>query len=264
MPSHGVQATILALLLAGLAAHAAGQSRTDAATLAVRILDDSTGKPLPGAHVQVGDRLGAYTDSAGRARVTGIPPGSLVVSFGRLGYGTERIVVQFEASANVQTDVRLTPEAVPLAPVAVAVPGRDPVLAGLGFYQRQSLELGTFIAGERLEAVARGSNRLTDALLDVPGIRVARNGIPQRYGYVIASSRGAVSLQLKCFPPVYIDGVKRDYITGSIDPDVNTLVPLGDVLGIEVYPDATLSPIAYERSPCGLVLIWTKQRGAHS
>ena len=35
---------------------------------------------------------------------------------------------------------------------------------------------------------------------------------------------------------------------------------LTDILGIEVYGDAALSPFEYDRSPCGLVVIWTKRR----
>jgi len=256
------RALLPALLLLALAAPAqtAAQARSGPATLTARILDDATGKPIPGAHVTVGERLGAYADSGGVARVTGIPAGGLVVAFGMLGYGTERIVVQFEPGAAVETDVRLTPEAVPLAPVAAVAPGRDPVLARIGFYDRASKKVGTFIFGERLDKTSRGSNRLTDALLAVPGIRITNNGRRDRYGLVIASSRGTVSFNLRCYPPVYIDGTKVEYIEGYADPNVNSLVPLTDILGIEVYGDAALSPFEYDRSPCGLVIIWTKRR----
>ncbi len=230
------------------------------ATLTARILDDATGKPVPGAHVLVGLHLGAYADSTGIARVTGIPAGNNVVTFGMLGYATERILVQFEAGASVESDVRLMPEAVPLSPLSATIPGRDPVLSGLGFFERASKKVGVFIYGERLEKVQKGSNRLTDALLGVPGIRISNNGRRDRYGLVILSSRGTVSFNLRCYPPVYIDGTLVNYIEGYNDPDVNRLVPLNDILGIEVYGDASLSPFEYDRSPCGLVVIWTKRR----
>ncbi len=254
-------AILLALAAAALRpASASAQAQPAPVTLTARIVDDATGKPIPGAHVQVG-ALGAYADSAGVARVTGIPVGNLVVSFGMLGYGTERILVQFEPGANVETDVRLTPEAVPLAPVAAVAPGRDPVLARLGFYDRASKKIAVFISGERLEKIQRGSNRLTDALLGVPGIKIASNAKGfGRYGLIIMSSRGSVSFNLKCYPPVYIDGTLVNYIENYANPDVNALVPLNDILGIEVYGDASLSPFEYDRSPCGLVAIWTKRR----
>ncbi len=248
------------LLLAGVLLSAAPAAAQNRATLTARIIDDATGKPLPGAHVLVGPTLGAYADSTGTVRVTGIPAGNSVVTFGMLGYGTERIVVQFEPGANVESDVRLTPEAVPLAPVSADVPGRDPVLSRLGFFERASKKVGQFIYGERLEKIQKGSNRLTDALLGVPGIRIANNGRRERYGLVIISSRGTVSFNLRCYPPVYIDGTLVNYIQGYNDPDVNTLVPLNDILAIEVYGDAALSPFEYDRSPCGLVVIWTKRR----
>ncbi len=248
------------LLLAGACLAPAPGAGQDMATLTARILDDATGKPIPGAHVLVGLHLGAYADSTGTARVTGIPAGNSVVTFGMLGYATERILVQFEAGARVESDVRLTPEAVPLQPVSAAIPGRDPVLTGLGFYERASKKIGTFIYGDRLAKAARGSNRLSDVLLDVPGIKITNNGRRDRFGLVIQSARGSVSFNLKCYPPVYLDGNKAEYMSWSIDPDVNSIVPLNDVLGIEVYPDAALSPFEYDRSPCGIVVIWTRRR----
>lgn len=259
------RALLPAILLAVAAAAgrpvpARAQAKPEPATLTARILDDATGKPIPGAHVTVG-ALGAYADSAGVARVTGIPVGNIVVTFGMLGYGTERILVQFEAAASVETDVRLTPEAVPLAPVAAVAPGRDPVLSGIGFYERASRRLGVFIAGERLEKIQRGSNRLTDALRGVPGIKITSNARGRdRFGLIIMSSRGSVSFNVKCFPPVYVDGTLVNYLEGYTDPDVNSVVALNDILGIEVYGDASLSPFEYDRSPCGLVVIWTKRR----
>ncbi len=265
----------LLLLLAGVALLAtsgrvSAQEKAAPATLTARILDDATGKPIAGARVTVGTRLGAYTDSMGVARVGGIPAGPIEVVVGRIGYSTEKLSLQVEAGALFEAELRLTPAPVPLAEMKVTAAGRDPDLTRLGYYDRLTRGFGTFIAGERLAAVARRSNRLSDALLDVPGFRVVSNSVvkrtprPHGLGLVISSTRGDVSVLRQCFPPLYIDGMKLEYIQSYAEPNVNSVLPLNDVLGIELYPNAIVAPQEYDRSSCGLVLIWTKRQGLES
>jgi len=267
--------TLLIAMVWLLPADSSGQARptpvkSPAAQVSVHVYDDSSGTPLAGAHLVVlGKNLGAYSDANGLVRINGIPPGPHHLSLSMLGYATTGIDVEFDAGAVVEAELRLAPAPVPLPPLDVTAAGglrRDPTLAQLGFYDRQRYMGGgaTFIAGERLEALTRRSSRLTDAFQQVAGIRVGRN--PKGTGLVLLSSRRGFTETgvLRCYPQVYVDGMNTRYFdpergkAQTDNVDVNRLVSLQDVSGIEVYPGEP-SPVEYEKNSCGIVLIWTRR-----
>jgi hypothetical protein len=271
---HAAGAALLALAaLLPLAGDVLGQAQPGTTTtLVVRVLDDATGRPVAGAQVTVsGAGVGASTDRKGTVRLEGIPPGGRTVTVSSLGYAADSVQVAFEAGTPVQAELRLAPQPVSLKGIIAAGEPGDRALLANGFYQRARLGGATFIAGERLAGVARKTNRLTSALENVPGLHV----VPNKHGtgMILVSTRGVVSFNKQCYPIVYLDGIRANYdVTRggsskggfdsmSDDADLNQLMPLNDVAGIEVYQGAANVPYEYERNPCGVVLVWTKRGG---
>ncbi len=249
--------TALALVLTWGPTTVVGQS-AKTATLSARVVDDSTGEAINGAHVVVGGiGRGAYTDSSGALRVERITPGRRMLSFGMLGYRTEMVVVDFERGAQVEADVRLTPDAIPLAGIEVTARGRDRYLARVGVYDRVRTG-GKAYFGAEFEERARRVSALHQLFWRIPGLQVS----PNRYGdgYVLGSSRGRVSLTLTCVPDVFLDGLETRYFTLSDHPDIDRLVPPSNVAAIEVYAGPAEAPMEFgSTNSCGLVLIWTKR-----
>jgi hypothetical protein len=256
-----------------LAGAARAQARPDSTTtLAVRVLDDATGRPVAGAQVSISDtRLRGATDRKGVARLDRVPAGGRTVKVTSLGYATDSMQVAFEPGTPVEAELRLAPQPVSLKGIVAAGEPGDRGLRASGFYDRARLGGATFIAGERLAGVARRTNRLSSALENVQGLHVVPN--KRGTGVILVSTRGVVSFNKECYPVVYLDGIRANYdVTRggrskggldsmSDDADLNALVPLGDVAGIEIYQGAANVPYQYERNPCGVVLVWTKRGG---
>jgi carboxypeptidase family protein len=81
----------LAVLAFALAAalHAAPAEAQDARPVTVtgRVVDRNTGQPVAAARVEFWDRrLSAYSDTAGRFTIAGVPPGTHAVRVTRIGY----------------------------------------------------------------------------------------------------------------------------------------------------------------------------------
>jgi hypothetical protein len=153
--------TLLALLAApGLAAQ-------ESSAVAGIVVDAATGQPVPDVGVGF-DRLEllAYTDSAGRFRIEGVPAGSRSFVFRHLAYGEHsREVVVGEGGAPLELEVRISQDAIELSPLVVDVlsPAERRRL-GSGFAMR---ELGF----EEIQEAQRQGLQLEDLVRRVPGIR---------------------------------------------------------------------------------------------
>ncbi|HET9983238.1 MAG TPA: TonB-dependent receptor [Longimicrobiales bacterium] len=84
------------------------------------VTDEATQAPLSGAIVQLrGTGLGVLTDAAGRFRITGVAPGTYVVSAQRIGSREASERVEVGAGAAARVELRLATEAVALPTVVV-------------------------------------------------------------------------------------------------------------------------------------------------
>ena len=249
-----------------LIARAQSGAGNGSARLVITVTDATTGARLAGVGILVaGTASPVLTDSVGVARVGGVPPGLRKITGSALGFEDGSISVDFEQNTIVQADLRLRARPVSLQPLAVTGEARDPALVRSGFYERERRGGATFIAGARLEAVARRSNLFTAALMEVPGIWVGQNRTGT--GLILYSSRG--SILNECYPRVFVDGFDIHYL----DPekprmdrdhaDINRLISLAEIAAIEVYGGEPM-PVELEKSPCGLVLVWTKHGRSES
>ena len=107
---------------------ARGQTQVDsqsAVTISGRVTDEA-GKPLKDAIVEVeGLRLYTQPDSAGRFRLTGVPPGRHQINAKSIGYHEAILPVQFARGEQVELDFVLEEATIPFAGMEAPLPPED-------------------------------------------------------------------------------------------------------------------------------------------
>ena len=101
----------------------------------------------------------------------------------------------------------------------------------------------------REEIDARPSSRLSDSLMDVPGLQVVRD-----------NKRSVLLGRGRCRMRIFVDGVEMG---AEIDATINIdMVPPDWVEVAEVYTGLASVPVEYSQGfeSCGVVLIWTRRR----
>ena len=164
MPSFCRSITLLSLL-APVAP--AGLSAQDTGVVIGIVIDARTGVPVPDVAVALdGLQLLASTDSTGRFRLDPVPAGSRMLSFRHLAYGEHsRTVVVEEGGASLELEVRISQEAIELAPLVVDV---------MSEAERRRLASGSPVRElgfEEIQEAQRQGLLLSDLLRRVPGIR---------------------------------------------------------------------------------------------
>ncbi|MES2097707.1 MAG: TonB-dependent receptor [Pseudomonadota bacterium] len=159
-----------ALLLAGVATPAF------AADVAGRVIDPTTGAPLPGATVRVGDKV-ATADDSGVFTIKDIPAGPVQLQISYIGFAT---VTRDATSSD-------TPELVdfPLDP-ALADTGKDIVITGTRAADRRALQAKKVSNNIQDSLNANDVGKLPDqnvaeAVRRLPGISVANDQGEGRY-----------------------------------------------------------------------------------
>lgn len=229
----------------------------------VGTVSDADGSPLAGAEVELNGEVSVLTDEDGGFRLTAAP----------VAWGTNRLSVRHLSYADESDDFwigdpdRTVPFDVTLQPAPVEVAGvvaggarrPDPALAIPGFREREASTNGHFI--DRTELEENNPSSMLDVLRGVPGLRMSAH--PE--GTEIRLTRRTRSLSFRgpdadrCMSPVfYVDGVQAGGSRGEY-VEVETLVNLEDVAGIEVYNGAARIPTVFNTmgSGCGVIAIWT-------
>jgi hypothetical protein len=195
----------------------------------------------------VGRENRTLTNAQGRFAVDGLAPGVVVLRFARLGYAPRTATVIVQPGRTVEVAVTMAVQPLELAAIDVTV--RSRTLEQNGFYERSDGGLGTHFSPAELGSL--GANLVSEALLGrVPGVRVeeafAAGGTTR-----LLSRRGSVPGLEECALAVFLDGMQL----GDADLD---LFPLDAIEAIEVYHGIETPP-RYAVTPCGAVLLWTKQ-----
>jgi hypothetical protein len=251
------------------------------------VLDQFTNRPVRGADVAlVGERgkvvARAMTGDDGRFALS-IPKFSgYHLEVNGLGYASFTTKIFFaDSTQDVSAQVDLAPDAIKLEGLEVTTRAVERKLRLAGFYKREAKHVGYFIGPEEIHE--KVVNRITDAFYGIPGIQVRPvSSVGGNEGWEV-TARGAETQSFTggvCLPSVLLDGVVlrnggsalRDQTIAHVtqaatDPmkDVGTwyqLIDPSDVAAIEVYPGAAGLPVqaAGSVSPCGAILIWTKDR----
>jgi hypothetical protein len=248
---------------ASLAAPAQGQRVSIDGAVSGRVVQEGTGEPIPQAYVRVLDAKRrtldtAYTDDDGRFTFPRLRPGPFALRVRGLGYAEITTPYwQVRTGESLDVTVRLDPTAILLAPLEITARSRSesPMLAG--FYNRKDRGIGgTFFS--RADIERRNPSKLTDLLVEVPGLRLEGGGA--QGDRVATFSRSLFSPGGgECHVQVFVDGVQARGQGVPLD-DLATPAVLE---GIEIYrglatvPPEFLSPEAR----CGVIALWTRRGG---
>ena len=252
----------------------ASQGALSQATLrgVVRI---KAGNPLEAAEVQLRPSgLQAKTAADGRFTIAKIPAGDYLVFVRAVGYqpvqadaefrGTDTLTVTFELEHSVQVLESLHVEA-----PATHVGSK---LATVGFDDRRKASLGgRFLTREDL--VKREHSPLSNVLRMVSGMNLVRRRSECGDGFAPANSRGVARRWLPwmtcnggfamppvCYMTIYLDGVRIWAWGQSEIPDIDQVIAVNEVEGIEVYNGPAELPMQFQAtgSACGAVLLWSR------
>ena len=230
---------------------ASGQARPRGnGVLTGRVLDPN-GAPLANARVAVeSDEASAITDNSGAFRLTGLRPGTRLVSVRRIGFSSKDVPVDVSAAAERSVTVTLERYVAILDAVRVNAI-RDIGLQRVGFSDRQRSAFGKFFGPEEIEK--RNPQRLSTLLETSASLRTGTNAVGKRY--ISGRQGGCVAY--------FVDGMRWS----STDPTDIEMSPdsflSGAELGaVEIY-DALSAPAEYTRfsnrgEPCAVVVVWTK------
>jgi hypothetical protein len=241
-----------------------------------RVLADSGRAPIGRADLSI-PRLGlsTTTDSTGRYRLQGIPPGDHLLVTRGLGYRPDTSMLEMDDGLTISKDVTLARDPQALAPALVtAAEVKRTRLDLVGFNARREKGVGRFVDRETFE---RQENGRTSTIL--AGVTKVLQG---RGGAAWAASTRAVNKGTCAFCPppprdrmdvakgatpnacyldVYLDGALVFDASQPSAPlfNLNQLRP-AEIEGVEVFTSASQMPPEYNRTSggCGVLLIWTR------
>lgn len=223
--------------------------QSGAVTVTGRVVT-SDGSPVSDARVYIpGAGAVTRTDANGYYNLTGVPDGPQEVVIRRRGYAPTRVEAKFSTKARdrernrVNVTLLTQPEAATLA----SQQARDSAaLARVGFLQREDRIRGAYFLTPSDVASTR-ANRVSDLFRQVP-VLIETTGPA---GTVLRGAQGCLA--------TYVDGVRwRSMFPGDLD----TYVPVNDVVAAEVYPPGQLPPPPFNqlvnRVNCTTLAIWTR------
>jgi CarboxypepD_reg-like domain/TonB-dependent Receptor Plug Domain len=224
--------------------------RRDLVSSSVRgvVVDGHTSQPISDASVILhGTKLNTVTDDAGRFVFDDVPAGRWVLEIQHIAYQTRSDTIEVKAGNDMFVEASMSEAAIPLQPLVVTV--RPQKLVAVGFYERKSRGIGTYIT--RDDIIKRHVERLSDLLSSVAGLRrtINNDGTSQ------INMRGVKTIATRCDTQYFLDGVPADI--GVLGPDI---VPIRDIEGIEIYKGSSELPMQFDvgRAMCGAILIWTR------
>ena len=208
------------------------------------------GTPVANARVYVpGTGAATRTDANGNFALAGVTAGPQSVVVRRAGYAVVRTDAKFSTKpsdrARNRIDVVLPTESEAAADVAQ----RERDVAGLekiGFSQRQSTMRGAYFLSPDDIAEMKPS-RVSDIFRGTPVVFES----PGPYGPVLRGAQGCLL--------TYVDGLPwRSMFPGDLDTDI----PVRDVVAAEVYPPGQTPPAPFFRASlrrnCTTIGLWTR------
>ncbi|HET7563525.1 MAG TPA: carboxypeptidase regulatory-like domain-containing protein [Gemmatimonadaceae bacterium] len=206
------------------------------------------GDPLDDVELAIpGSDARATTDRSGRFTLADLAPGTFTLEARHVGFAPARVIVDLKSHDTTTVTVRLDKQVAVLNTVHVygrRVPSRTSLT---GFLERRQRGFGHFITKQDIEN--QHAFYLSDLLRRVPGVQVVPN---QGFGHTVMM-RGGGGFG-SCQPVVYMDGVR---VFADAIGDIDWLVDVQDVTGVEVYTGPEEAPPQYQGDGCGSMVIWT-------
>jgi hypothetical protein len=210
------------------------------------------GRPVSNARVYVpGSNEATRTDANGNYTLTGVPGGPQVVVVRQRGYAPVQVDAKFSTkpSDRARNHVNVTLLTPSELATSTAQSARDSAaLDKVGFFRRESAGRGAyFITPDEIAQMKPSTT--SDIFRQVP-ILTQTSG---RTGPVLRGAQGCLL--------TYVDGLPwRSMFPGDLD----TYVPVRDVLAAEVYPPGQVPPTPFVRGVprlnCTTLGIWTRSR----
>ena len=226
-----------------------------------RVVDDETGRPVPGAAVTLRSsrgRAAARVVADGEGVFTVRPPsgGAYVLEAAAEGFlSSASGELTLAPAQSVELELRVSKHSILLAPVEVVASSaplmRDAWRAEFDWRRGRAIG-GRFLGPDELARLPVFN--ATDALREIPFVQVRGRGWDQhatlrlRLTTVFAGER--------CAPNYYVDGV-RVRMAGS---SINEYVQGTSLTGVEVYDNPAMAPPefpAHENDRCGVIVLWT-------
>lgn len=218
---------------------------------------DSAGKPVRDALLSVGDGgkspLRFRTDSAGRAVMTSIQPGSINVEIRKVGFASGTLSADVDRGENSLPIVMQRAGPPRLAEMRVfgdrVVPARQ---AAFDERQRRG-DANAVVTREEIEK--RSPSYTWQLLTRLPTITVLDS-----LGFIYAKSSRTSSVL--CWPRVAIDGKIIAESDPEMRPNLAFLPPPSEIYGIEVFAGSARLPLDLggegQKRTCGLISITTR------
>jgi hypothetical protein len=236
---------------------------------------------VPGAYVSI-TVLSTTTRAnyMGDYRLDGLAAGKYLVMVRADGYKTVAESVTVAARGETFHDFVMTAEAVTLGPVVTTdkAPRREYVSPTLrSFEERRAAGFGHFIPEADLRKVEH--RRLSDVITArLPGMKLLRTSNNAAYlvstrfangctavlvlGPCPKPPKGMPGLSTACFATIYFDGVLvyDPKLTQSTPPPNIDDYNVDQLGGVEFYGGEATAPEGFHMTPCGLLLLWTRER----
>lgn len=243
------------LLLAALLLPATAAAQTS--RIHGTVIEDESEDPIEGTLVTLlspdGDELDrTVTDPEGRFRFAVEDREGIRLRGERLGYrDTTTPVLYLEDRSLFEVEVRLSTEAVLLAPLEVVAWSEPSTPYVAEFEHRRRRGMGRYITRETIEE--RDPAYVTDLLASVPGVRLLSSGRGSRRTVVVGRAND-------CPAGIWVDGMLVNRGPVGADISVDDVVSPESVYGIEVYRGGSTAPADFvDRARCGAVVIWTRR-----
>ena len=222
------------------------------------VYDDASGEPIEGVQVQdILSGASMTTTTTGTLSLVFLPDGGSLVRLRKIGY--EMMTLMISISPVDTAPLTLTLRKATELP-AVVVKEKAPTYLSPKLRDAadrlRSHAGGHFIDEETLRRL--DNLPLADVIISkMPGLYATTGPHGER---VLLSARNVCSLALSCKSPdcrvsLYIDGVPY---AGS-DADFDKLATQ-DYAIAEFYPGIASGPVQFRSSPCGVLLLWRRER----
>ena len=223
------------------------------------VVDDSTGQPISGATIELlaADttvRTTTISNATGWFDLSAQSGGQFVLRGSHAAYrGVGTLAVVLDPQEVLTVVIRLSGGPIPLEPVVARATARD----GLSGYRERARRgaYGRFIT--RADIDKTGAYSLAHALRFAPEVRFAR----VRDGAFITDGIFMRSFADMCVPGIYLNGIAMPADRAF---DINDLINVDEVEGIEVYRNSLSVPMEFVRlsdAPgvwCGVIAVWTR------
>ncbi len=233
-----------------------------------RVLANDTGEPLAGAEVTARSTWGrflrqAVTDADGRFEFIIQRTAAVDLRASHPAYEANTApTLYFDEHTVFEVEIRLDPDVMLLAPLAVVGRSRGPSPFLEEFRERVRRGMGTYITRAQIER--QRPMFVTDLLRGVPGVELRGGGVGSRPVVAVGRSTGRT-----CTARIFVDGMLLN--PTMMTPSgpradvfrIDDVVHPSSVEGIEIYRGMSTMPPEFltADAECGVIAIWTRRGG---